>query len=137
VVHECCAEGEKAPCHASDGQPEAGPDFLHDQVIRNLTKEVSSILPKNLGQLYRRRLRRLLRSCIESVIAARCSIKRRNPFGILSSGKRGETYCEVVSKRLMTKGVSALDFTKNGVDLVELGAFEVQVLAGTGDVGVV
>jgi hypothetical protein len=37
----------------------------------------------------------------------------------------------------MAKGVSALDFTKNGVDLVELGAFEVQVLAGTGDVGVV
>jgi hypothetical protein len=37
----------------------------------------------------------------------------------------------------MTNGASVLNLTENGVDLVELGAFEAEVFAGTGDVGVV
>jgi hypothetical protein len=37
VMHKRCAEGEKAPCHASRRQPESRTDLLHNQIIRDLT----------------------------------------------------------------------------------------------------
>jgi hypothetical protein len=43
VVHESGAESEEAPCHASGGQPDSRADFLHDQVVWDLAKEVASI----------------------------------------------------------------------------------------------
>lgn len=43
VVHERGAESEKAPCHASGGQPDSWADFLHDQVVRNLAEKISAI----------------------------------------------------------------------------------------------
>ena len=69
MVHECRAESEKTPRHASGRQPESGADFLHDQVVRDLAQKIASV--------------------------------------------------------------------KDCVDLVELCAFEVEIFAGAGDVGVV
>ena len=69
VVHECRAESEKTPRHASGRQPESGADFLHDQVVRDLAQKITPV--------------------------------------------------------------------KDCVDLVELGAFEVEVFAGAGYIGVV